>query len=105
MHALAAMIGADRPGRAILSEDAELKLKQAIIAAAASTLVTTHTIVVGAGVAGLRAAADLAENGVGVAVLEASDSVGGVVQSDPAQCSAVCCCAALLRLPRLPVVA
>ena len=44
MHALAAMIGADRPGRAILSEDAELKLKQAIIAAAACASPNTTVV-------------------------------------------------------------
>ena len=35
MHSLAAMIGADRPGSAILSDDAELKLRQAVLAATA----------------------------------------------------------------------
>ena len=42
----------------------------------------THVVVIGAGLAGLRCAVELAASGVDVTVLEASDGVGGRVRSD-----------------------
>lgn len=46
------------------------------------TTSTHRAIVVGAGVAGLSAATDLAKAGVSVTLLESSDDVGGRVRSD-----------------------
>lgn len=49
---------------------------------ASGTTSTHRAIVVGAGVAGLSAATDLAKAGVSVTLLESSDDVGGRVRSD-----------------------
>lgn len=59
----------------------------ALAAAAAGTSKEAEVIVVGAGLAGLKAAADLAAKGTSVIVLEARGRVGGRVWSIPVTAS------------------
>lgn len=84
-------IGARRIRRLVVSETdvfahrSRIRIRRAIGAARGedypAALMTGVTIVVGGGLAGLAAAARLADRGVNVALLEASDRVGGVVGS------------------------